>query len=192
MQFIIDLWMPIVLSAVGVWVASAVIWMALPHHKKDHDKLPDEGAFIAALKSLNIPPGNYGYPYFGDRSQCNTPEAKKAFQEGPLGMLCAWKPGMGMGKSMVLTFMVYLVISTLIGYLCWHVFRHGAPLPAQHSFADVMQISGTAGVLAYSFAFLPSGIWFQTKPRALAMCVIDGVVYGLLTGAIFAWRLAAM
>src|ERR1043165_2194146 len=107
MQFLNDLWLPILLSAVAVWIASAVIWMALPHHKKDFDKLPDEAGFIATLKSLNLPPGNYGYPYFGDKASCNTPEAKKAFQEGPIGVLNNWKPGMGMGKNMVLTFLVY-------------------------------------------------------------------------------------
>jgi hypothetical protein len=53
--------------------------------------------------------------------------------------------------------------------------------------ATVFRVLGTAGVLAYCFAFLPNGIWFGAKPRAMAMNVIDGVAYGLVTGAVFAW-----
>lgn len=185
MEFLSALWLPILASAVAVWIVSAVIWMALPHHQKDYDRLPDEAAFIAAIKSLNLPPGNYGYPFFGDRSSCNTPEAKKAMAEGPLGLLSNWRPGTGMGKNMVLTFLVYLVIGVLIAYLAWNVFHRSSAVAP--TFKDIMRVTGTAGVLAYSFAFLPSGIWFQAKPRALLMCVIDGVVYGLATGAVFAW-----
>ena len=43
------LWLPILLSAIAVWVASAIIWMAMPHHKSDWRKLPDEGAARRAL-----------------------------------------------------------------------------------------------------------------------------------------------
>ena len=38
---LIDLWLPILVAAVIVWFASALIWMAMPHHKKDIKKLPD-------------------------------------------------------------------------------------------------------------------------------------------------------
>lgn len=191
MDFLVHLWLPIVASAAAVWILSAVIWMALPHHHRDYDRLPDEKAFMDAVRSLNIPPGNYGFPYFGDRASCNTPEAKKAWQEGPLGVFNNWKPGTNMARNLVLTFLVYLAISVLVGYLAWHAeHRHAAGVLASGTrprFADIMQITGTAGVLAYAFAFLPSGIWFQAKPRALLTAFADGVVYGLATGAGFAW-----
>ncbi len=189
MEFITALWLPILLSAAAVWIVSAVIWMALPHHSKDHDRLPDQAGFIAAIKSMNIPPGVYGYPHFGSRAECNSPEAKKAWAEGPVGLLYNWKPGASMGKNMVLTFLVYIVISVFIAYITWNAFRReGAVALGAPTFADVMQIAGAAGVVAYAFAFIPNGIWFQVKPRAILMNVIDGVVYGVATGAIFAWR----
>ena len=37
-----------------------------------------------------------------------------------------------------------------------------------------------------TFAFLPNAIWFQATPRSIVTRVIDGVVYGLATGAVFA------
>ena len=46
------LWLPILLSAVFVFIASNLLWMALPFwHRKDYQRLPDEAAVLAALKS---------------------------------------------------------------------------------------------------------------------------------------------
>jgi multisubunit Na+/H+ antiporter MnhB subunit len=108
-------------------------------------------------------------------------EFQKKWKTGPVGLVQIWKPDISMGKCMVLTFIVYLVIGVFIAYLAWAALPH-----AGVSFAQDFQITGTAGVLAYCFSFIPSHIWFQAYPRATAMCLIDGVVYGLLTGAIFA------
>ena len=54
--------------------------------------------------------------------------------------------------------------------------------------AKVFQIAGTAGVIAYSFSFIPSAIWFGAYTRTIVASIIDGVVYGVITGAVFAWR----
>lgn len=179
MEMLAGLWLPILLSAAAVWVASAVVWMALPHHQDDWKGLPDEAGFVAAIRSLNIPPGVYGFPHFGTRKEACTPEAQEKWKEGPSGQLNVWKPMGGMGKNMVLSFLVYLVVSVLVGYI------GAAALPPGAGFAKVMQVLGTASVLAYTIAILPGGIWFQANPRALAMCVIDGIAYGLITGAVF-------
>lgn len=182
MEFITALWMPIVLSAVGVWIASAVGWMVLGHHSKDWIGLPNEEGFVAALRGLNLPPGNYGFPYAEDCKKANKdPEFQKKWKTGPVGLLQVWKPDISMGKCMALTFIVYLVIGVFIAYPGWNALPHQGT-----SFAQAFQITGTAGVLAYCFSFIPSHIWFQAYPRATVMCLIDGVVYGLMTGAIFA------
>lgn len=41
--------------------------------------------------------------------------------------------------------------------------------------------------VADSFAGLPNDLWFRKKHRAMAMDSLDGVVYGLITGTVFAW-----
>jgi hypothetical protein len=180
MDFLAHLWLPILISAAIVWIASAVIWMALPHHAHDFDTMPNEAEFLSTLKSWSLRPGNYGFPNFGDKTKFSDPEKKKQWEEGPLGILNVWPPQKGMGANMVLSFLVYLVVSLLIGYLGWEALGPG------HGFWKVFQILGTAGILAYSFAFLPNGIWFNQKRRALAMNMVDGIVLGLLTGLVFA------
>lgn len=191
MEFLTHLWLPILASAAAVWVASALAWMALPHHKGDSKALPDQDAFVAAIRSLKIPPGSYGFPDCKGGGR-NDPKVQQLWKEGPLGMLSLWRPNPAMGPNMLLTFIVYLAVSSLIAYLGWSVLPHTGPIAAAMpekatcNFGAVMRPLGTAGVLAYCFSFIPNAIWFQKGARSIFMNFIDGAVYGLITGAIFA------
>ncbi|HYE61335.1 MAG TPA: hypothetical protein VD997_05010 [Phycisphaerales bacterium] len=178
-----SLWLPIVASAAGVWITSAVAWMAIGHHQKDTIGLPNEDALLEHLRS--IPPGSYSFPHPGDRKNCNTPEFKAKWEKGPSGTLNVWGP-FSMGKNMVLTLLVYLVISFLIAYVATLAIQPG------HTRMDVFRIIGTIGVLAYTFSRLPNDIWFKTSNRAIVTNLIDGIAFGLVTGAIFAalWPMA--
>ena len=62
---LISLWMPIVLSAVIVFVASSIIHMVLPFHRSDLRSVPKEDEVMEALRPFNIPPGDYGIPCAG-------------------------------------------------------------------------------------------------------------------------------
>ena len=53
---------PILLSAVLVFVASSIIHMLLPWHHNDYPKLPNEDGVRDALRPLAIPPGDYMVP----------------------------------------------------------------------------------------------------------------------------------
>ncbi len=53
------LWLPILLSAVLAWIASAIAWTVSPHHKSDFQGLPDEEAARQALQPQNLEPGLY-------------------------------------------------------------------------------------------------------------------------------------
>lgn len=182
MDFLTQLWIPILVAAAASWVYSAVAWMVLPHHRKDHVGLPNEDGFLAALRGLNIPPGVYGFPYCKSHSAGKDPAFMEKWKTGPSGMLNVWKPQMNMGLNMFKTFVVYLIACTLMAYLSWAAM--GGQLV---TFAKVMQVVGTAGILAYTIASLPNAIWFQASRNAMISCLIDGVIQGLITGAVFGW-----
>jgi hypothetical protein len=178
-EFIVHLWLPILLSAVAVWFWSFLSWAILPLHKKDWENLPNEDAFGASVRPLNIAPGVYGFPHCADNKQRNDPAFQEKWKAGPVGLLHLWNPNPSMGANMIVTFGVYLVVSCLIAYA-----GHAAIPHASH--AKAMQVVGTMGILAYSFAFLPNMVWFQGGKRAMLTAVFDGLVQGLATGAIFA------
>jgi hypothetical protein len=168
-------WLPILVSAAAVWVASAIAWMAIGHHKEDFKGLPNEQAFRDFVKSSGVGAGNFGFPHFADKKECHTPEGKAKWASGPVGTLTVWGK-ISMGRNMALTFIVYLVVSYVIAYLLGSSgIRHGT------EFMQVFKIAGTAGILAYCFAGIPNAIWFGAYPRTIALNIIDGIVYGLIT-----------
>lgn len=182
MDLLLPLWLPILLSAAAVWIASAIVWMALPHHKGDFRGLPNEDGFMDYIRKSGIKPGNYGFPDCHDRAAMKSEKVQKAWEEGPVGHLCVWQTPLTMGGKMAATFIVYLIVSTLIAYLT------RVALPGPTAFAKVFQVAATAGILAYCFSFIPNAIWWGSYRRTIVANVIDGIAYGVITGIIFAWR----
>ena len=182
MELLLPLWLPILLSAVAVWIAALIVWMALPHHKGDFLGLPDEDGFMDYIRKSGIKPGNYAFPDCRGRAAMKSVKVQKAWEEGPVGHLSVWRTPLTMGDKMVATFIVYLVVSTLIAYLT----RIAISGPA--NFVKVFQVAATAGILAYCFSHMPSAIWWGSYKRTIVANVIDGILYAAITGAIFAWR----
>ena len=57
------LWMPILLSAVFVFVTLAVIHMIPGWHQGDMTAVPGEDRVMETLRALNVQPGEYRLPY---------------------------------------------------------------------------------------------------------------------------------
>ncbi len=57
------LWLPILLSAVIVFVASSIMHMVLPYHRSDYSQLPDEDKILTALRSVALKRGLYVFPF---------------------------------------------------------------------------------------------------------------------------------
>jgi hypothetical protein len=93
-----SLWLPIVVSAVIVFLASWIIHMFLPHHRSDFAKLPQEDAVLDALRSLNISTGQYLAPYANTAAQMKQPEYAEKHKRGPalfLTLATGGDPGIG-------------------------------------------------------------------------------------------------
>ena len=59
------LWLPILVSAIIVFLASWLLHMFLPYHRSDFTKLPSEDEVQGALRKFNIAPGDYMIPCGG-------------------------------------------------------------------------------------------------------------------------------
>lgn len=179
MDFITHLWLPIAVCGVALFFCSFLAWAISPHHRGDFQKLPDEDGVRNAVKAANVSPGVYMFPHASDHKD-GKEDMKAKFASGPMGLVTVMTMP-NMGKNMALTCMVFMVVSAMIGYLLWGL------LPVGAGFLPVFKAAGTAGVIAYSFSFLPNAIWFQHGLRATLLCVLDGIVYGMVTGLIFAF-----
>jgi len=178
---------PIVLSAVLVFIASALIWMVLPHHKTDWKTLPNEEAVRAALNAQKPGPGQYMIPAGGMQAM-NDPAFAKKFQEGPVGILTLRKPpaSMSMGPMMVQSFVYYLAVSFVVAYLA------SRTIPLGTEYLYVFRAVGTMSWLAYGFGVIPDSIWFGKPWSSTVKHLADALVFALLTAGTFAWRWPAM
>jgi hypothetical protein len=171
-----SLWLPILISGIALFLASFLVWTVLPHHANDWKALPNEEAFSSAVRNLNLPKGNYCFPHACDNKEMASPEFQAKQKQGPTGTMQLWGGPPNMGRNMICQFLFFVAVSFCLAYLATLGLRPGA------TFMDVFRFVGTAGILAYTTATVPSSIWFNWK---LAPYVIDGVAYGLITGLIF-------
>ena len=104
-----SLWIPILLSAVIVFIASSIIHMVLPYHKSNYRKLSDEDKVMAALRAAGVTRGLYHFP-FTTHKEMKSPEVQEKFKQGPVGFVTIFPSGpVNMGKFLGLWF-VYCVI----------------------------------------------------------------------------------
>ena len=75
---VMSLWLPIVVAAVIVFVASSIIHMVLPYHKGDAKTLPKQDEIMDALRPFNIAPGDYVLPHCNSMKEMNAPEFQAA------------------------------------------------------------------------------------------------------------------
>ena len=175
------LWLPILLSAVLVFVLSSIIHMVLGYHSSDYTGLPNEDAVRDAIRSGNPAPKQYIIPYCTPK-EMGSPEMKRKYVEGPVGVLNLKPAGAySMGPSLIQWFVFTLVVSFFVAYVASHT------VPAGTAYLEVFRIVGTVGFLAYAMGQLPAAIWMG-KPWAVAgKEVFDGLLYGLVTAGAFGW-----
>ncbi|MGH7467126.1 MAG: hypothetical protein ACRENP_03985 [Longimicrobiales bacterium] len=173
-----QLWLPIVLSAILVFFASALMWMALPHHRTDWPSAPQGDRLQELMKGAR--PGQYVYPKMMDPSERKDAEAQKRYAESS-GFIIVKEPGMSMGKPMALSVLHYLMISFFVAYLA------SVTLSASAPYMDVFRVTGTTAVLGYTGGLFGKSIWWGNSWSATIKEALDGAVYGLLTAGVFGW-----
>ena len=74
MVSLMSLWLPILLGAVFVFIASSIIHMVFAYHQDDYRQVPNEDDVRSALRPFNIPPGDYVVPKPANAKEMKTLE----------------------------------------------------------------------------------------------------------------------
>jgi hypothetical protein len=182
MVSIASLWLPILLSAVATFIASAVAWTMLPHHRSDFDRLPDEDALMAALRAQEPGRGVYVFPH-ATHAESRDPAYQEKLKAGPFGTLRIISTGgsTGMGKQLGSSFVFYIVVSLFAAYLASRTLAPGA------DYRSVFRVTGTLVFVAHAMAHYTDVIWFGQKWSNAFKCSADALVYAMLTGGVFGW-----
>jgi len=171
---------PILVAAVLVFVASSLVWMVLPHHKKDFSALPNEAAVLEALGE--VPRGVYNFPHAASMEEMKTPEIQERFAKGPVGFLTVAPNGPpNMGKNMGIWFAYTLFVGAFVAYVA------GRSLPAGSEYLQVFQITGAVAWAAYGLSHVSDAVWFARPWGGIVKQLVDALFYALVTAGAFAW-----
>jgi hypothetical protein len=175
-----SLWLPVIVSAVVVFVASSILHMALKYHKADHKALPDEPGVRAAIGKADPAPGIYFTPHCADMKQLNEPAIKEQFEKGPVAMITVYPKGApSMGKPLTLWFGYTLLVSFVAAYVARHTLHPGA------DGLLVMRITGSVAFASYAVSCISSSIWKGQPWANTVREMVDGAIYALLTALTF-------
>ena len=180
---VMSLWLPILLSAVIVFVASSIIHMVLPYHRGDYKKLPDEDGVMDAFRKFAITPGDYLFPKPDSPKAMKDPAFLEKWSKGPVGMVTimtsAARPSMG--KSLALWFLYCVVVEIFAAYIAGRALQPGAP------YLSVFRFAGATAFVGYALGLWQNTIWYGRAWTTTLKTNIDGLIYALLTGGVFGW-----
>lgn len=182
MVSIASLWLPILLSAVAVFIASSIIHMLLTYHRSDFDTVPSEDEVMDALRAFDIPPGDYVIPCAGSPKEMGTPEFIEKTTKGPVAFVTVMPSGPpSMTGSLILWFLYSVLVGIAAAYVAGRALEPGA------EYLMVFRFAGCAAFLGYAMALLQNSIWYKRKWSATLKSMCDGLIYALLTAGTFGW-----
>lgn len=173
--------LPIVLSAVAVFIVSSITHMVLPYHRKDFAGLPNEDDVMDVIRRANVPAGEYMFPHGGGMEAFKDPAFVAKFERGPIGLLTLspGRKGTGMGKALSLWFVYCLIVSLFAGYLASRALGPGAEA------GEIARFTSTVAFAGYVLALWQSSIWFNRPVITNLKNTFDGLLYAAATAAVF-------
>ncbi len=176
------LWLPILLSAVIVFVVSSIIHMMLPYHRNNVAQLPKEDEVAEALRRFDIPPGDYMLPRAGSPEAMRQPAFIEKMTKGPVLSMTVVKNGPpNMAPFLIQWFVYCILVGIFAAYLAGRALEPGA------HYLQVFRFAGATAFIGYAVALWQDSIWYQRKWSTTIKFTVDGLLYGLLTGGTFGW-----
>lgn len=176
--------LPILISAVVVFIASSIIHMVLPYHRSDLRKLPNqqEDDVLEAFRRLNLPPGEYAIPHPGSPDKMKDPAFVARMKKGPL-VLMTVAPGAppSLGTNLMQWFLCIVVVTVFAAYIASRAAAPGV------DYLTIFRFVGTTAFMGYSLALLHESIWYKRSWLRTFKSMFDGLVYALLTAGVFGW-----
>lgn len=176
------LWLPILVSAVLVFIASSIIHMLPLWHKNDYPAPPNQDEVLAALRPLQIPPGDYMAPRAKDSAEMNSQEFSEKMAKGPVVMMTVIPSGpFGMGRQLALWFVYIVLVSVFAAYISGRALAPGV------DYLEVFRFAGATAFIGYAVALWQMSIWYRRAWSMTAKDTFDGLIYALLTAGVFGW-----
>ncbi len=177
-----SLWLPILVAAVLVFVASSLIHMVLPYHKTDYKPAPAEDEMLTALRKFNLAPGDYFLPRPAGSQGMNDPAFKEKWAKGPVLLMTVMRPGVNfMGVQLFQWFVYCVVVAFFAAYVASRTLSPAA------DYLSVFRVVGTTAFMGYTLGLWQMTIWYKRSLSTTLKSTFDGLVYAMLTAGACGW-----
>jgi len=166
-----QLWLPVLVSAVAVFIASSLIHMVFKWHNSDYRKLSNEDAVRDAIRAGAPAPGQYVLPHCADMKEMQGEAMQRKFIDGPPTM----------GGSLLQWFIYLLLVAAIAGAMALRVFG------VQGSAHGAGHLVGLVSFLTYTGGSVQMGIWMGKPWGAVAKDILDGLIYAIISVLVFTW-----
>lgn len=181
MNALLALWLPILLSAVVVFVISSLIHMVVKWHASDYQGFANEDAVRDAIRAGRPAPGRYVVPFCKEMKDMGSAEMQRKYQEGPIGQVVIGPNGQpNMGKYLGLWFLWSLVIAIAAAFIVTQLMGL-APGRARAS----AKLFGAVTFVAHGFGTVTESIWMMRPWRSSLKYLLDAGLYAIGSGVIF-------
>jgi hypothetical protein len=134
------------------------------------------------LRGLNLPPGDYRFPFSTSVDEMKTPEWDGKMKQGPVGVMSISRSEpMNMGKMFGQWFVYSLIIAVLAAYITGRTHAPGAP------YLEVFRVSSAVTFCCFVVGLWQNWIWWGQSTRFTVTSSLDGIIYAVITGATFGW-----
>ena len=175
-----QVWLPILGSAIAVFMASSIVHMVLKWHNSDYRKLANEDEARALLRPTA--PGMYFVPHCPDMKEMQKPENIQKFVDGPIAMITIRPSGKpSMGAPLLQWFLLNLVVSIIAAYIATKMVVPGA------SFLAVCRPVATITFISYAAGSISNGIWYGRTWSSVTKELADAAIYAVAAACVFAW-----
>lgn len=177
-----SLWLPVIVSAVLVFIASSILHMAVPWHRSDYATMPNEDRAMEALRPLAIPPGDYMVPRPNTMDEARSAAFTEKMQTGPVMVVTVMPNGRtSIGRNLATWFVYLLVVGALTALVAAVELRRGQDVH------DVVHVTLVTSFMGYCLALWQATIWYRRRVLTTFKGTVDGLIYGAITAATFAW-----
>ena len=180
MTSLLALWLPIVVSAVIVFIASSILHMAPLWHRTDFPRIENQDEVMDALRG-KVRPGTWFMPRSKTMAEMKTPEFKEKTNRGPVVMMTVFPGPMSMARNLSLWFVHLVVISIFAAYITSRAVAPGTP------YIEVFRFAGATAFIAHTVALYHMSIWYGHPWSMTIKETVDGLIYALLTAGVFGW-----
>jgi hypothetical protein len=172
--------LPILLSAVLIFISSSLIHAVFKLHNGEFGKFANEDEVRAVIRKGAPAPGVYITPHCHEGKM--TPEAQQKFEQGPNTVIYIRPSGkIQMGGFLGKWFAYTVVVSFIAGYIA------RAVLPVHPTYLQIFQVVGTSAWLAYAWQGPADSIWAGRPWKVTVGAMLDGLLYACLTAGSFGW-----